>query len=101
MPDRMEIGRKDRQSQIRDVQIGDLLDLIKGFTVSVRPDPSFVWRGQSCSEWGLTPSLFRSEPKWKGWSWLSKSRTFSAILQNRTSAGLKSTTPRRSLIVWR
>jgi len=68
----MEIGRKDRQSQIRDVQIGDLLDLIKGFTVSVRPDPSFVWRGQSCSEWGLTPSLLRSEPKWKDWTWHSK-----------------------------
>ena len=43
------------------VQIKDVLDLIKRFTVSVRPDPSIVWRGQSSSEWGLTPSLFRSE----------------------------------------
>jgi hypothetical protein len=54
------------------IEIGNLLDLINRFTVSVRPDPSIVWRGQSCSEWGLTPSLFRSEPKRKGWTWQSK-----------------------------
>lgn len=54
------------------IEVGNLLDLIDRFTVSVRPDPSIVWRGQSCSEWGLTPSLFRSEPKRKGWTWQSK-----------------------------
>jgi hypothetical protein len=54
------------------VRVSDLLDVIKNFTISVRPEPLIVWRGQSCSEWGLTPSLFRSEPKWKGWTWDSK-----------------------------
>jgi hypothetical protein len=33
---------------------------------------SGVWRGQSCSDWPLTPSIFRSEPKWKNWTWDSK-----------------------------
>ena len=60
------------KAKYKTVQVEDLLDLINRFTVSVRPEPSIVWRGQSCSQWSLTPSLFRSEPKWKGWSWLSK-----------------------------
>jgi hypothetical protein len=54
------------------ILVEDLLDVIKTFTVSVRPDSSIVWRGQSCSEWGLTASLFRSEPRSKDWSWHSK-----------------------------
>jgi hypothetical protein len=59
------------------VRIEQILDLIKSFTVAVRSDPSIVWRGQSRSKWGLTPSLFRSHPKskdWKSkdWSWDSK-----------------------------
>jgi hypothetical protein len=49
-----------------------VVDLINRFTVSVRSDPSIVWRGQTCSEWPLTPSLFRSEPKWINWTWDSK-----------------------------
>jgi|GEM_PF-1016200 len=54
------------------IKIDDPLDLISKFTVAVRPEPAVVWRGQTSSQWGLTPSLFRSEPKWKDWSWLSK-----------------------------
>ena len=56
-------------------KIQNLLDLISRFTVAVRREPAIVWRGQTSSEWGLTPSLFRSEPKWKGWSWLSKEQS--------------------------
>ena len=52
--------------------IEDPLEIIREFTVSVRPDPSIVWRGQSNSEWGLIPSLFRSKPKWRDWTWASK-----------------------------
>lgn len=54
------------------VRVEDFLDLIRTFTVSVRAEPFIVWRGQTRSEWGLTPSLFRSEPKWKNWKWDSK-----------------------------
>ena len=53
-------------------KINDPLDLISKFTVAVRPNPTIVWRGQTSSKWGLTPSLFRSEPKRKQWSWFSK-----------------------------
>jgi hypothetical protein len=52
--------------------IEDLFDIIREFTVSVGSDPSIVWRGQSNSEWGLIPSLFRSKPKWRDWTWASK-----------------------------
>src|SRR5258708_32959267 len=52
--------------------IEDPLEIIREFTVSVRPDPTIVWRGQSNSEWGLIPSLFRSKPKWRDWTWASK-----------------------------
>jgi hypothetical protein len=54
------------------ITVKSVLDLIEKFTVSVRSDPSIVWRGQTCSRWPLTPSLFRSKPKWKDWSWHSK-----------------------------
>jgi hypothetical protein len=47
------------------ITVKSVVDLINRFTVSVRSDPSIVWRGQTCSEWPLTPSLFRSEPKYK------------------------------------
>jgi hypothetical protein len=47
--------------------IKDPLDIIREFTVCVRSDPTIIWRGQTCSDWGLTPSLFRSEPKLRGW----------------------------------
>jgi hypothetical protein len=60
------------KAKYQTVQVKNLLDLVKRFTVAVRPDPSIVWRGQDCSERGLTPSLFRSEPKWKDWKWDSK-----------------------------
>jgi hypothetical protein len=56
----------------RTVPINDPLELISTFTVAVRPQPTIVWRGQTSSHWGLTPSLFRSQPKWKDWSWASK-----------------------------
>jgi hypothetical protein len=53
-------------------KIDDPFEIIREFTVSVRSEPTVVWRGQSWSEWGLTPSLFRSEPKWRNWTWDSK-----------------------------
>src|SRR5260370_33113403 len=58
---------KDRgadKAKYETVRVEDLLDLVKRFTVAVRPDPSIVWSVQSCSEWRLTQSLFRSEPTW-------------------------------------
>jgi FRG domain-containing protein len=54
------------------LRVESVVELIERFTVSVRPDAPIVWRGQSCSEWGLTPSLFRSEPKRKEWTWRNK-----------------------------
>jgi len=54
------------------VPINDPLDLISKFTAAVRPEPAIVWRGQTSSEWGLVPSLFRSEPNPKESTWDSK-----------------------------
>jgi hypothetical protein len=62
----------ESEAKYETVQVKNLLDLIKSFTVAVRSDPSIVWRGQTRSQRPLTPSLFRSEPKWKNWSWDSK-----------------------------
>ena len=67
-------------------RIKDLFGLIDKFTVLVRPEPSIVWRGQACSDWGLTPSLFRSKPKWKDWTWLSKE---DALLRQFEKANLR------------
>lgn len=53
-------------------KIDDPFKVIREFTVSVRSEPTVIWRGQSCSAWGLTPSLFRSEPKLRNWTWDSK-----------------------------
>ncbi len=69
---RKDRGTRQDKAKYETVRIKDLLDLIKRFTVSVRSDLSIVWRGQSCSEWGLMPSLFRSKPKSKDRSWQSK-----------------------------
>ena len=59
-------------SKYQTIPVESVLDLIEKFTVSVRSEPSIVWRGQTCSHWGLTPSIFRSEPKWKDRSWDSR-----------------------------
>jgi len=53
-------------------EIEDPLEIIEKFTVSVRSEPTIVWRGQSCSEWDSMPSLFRSEPKSRNWTWDSQ-----------------------------
>jgi hypothetical protein len=70
----------------RAVTVESVLDLIEDFTVSVRSDPSVVWRGQTCSRWPLTPSLFRSEPKWKDWSWQSKEQ---GLLRDFTKSNVR------------
>jgi hypothetical protein len=62
----------EEKSKYQTIPIENVVDLIERFTVSVRSEPSIVWRDQSCSEWGLTPSLFRSESKSKDRSWHSK-----------------------------
>jgi hypothetical protein len=54
------------------VQIKEPLDLISKFTVAVRSEPTIVWREQSSSKWGLTPSLFRSQSKQEEGHWGSK-----------------------------
>jgi hypothetical protein len=67
-----KIGKSIDNMPYNTEKINDPLDIISHFTVSVRSDPTVVWRGQTYSEWGLTPSLFRSEPKWSNWTWDSK-----------------------------
>jgi hypothetical protein len=62
----------EAKSKYQTIPVNNVVDLIEKFTVSVRSEPSIVWRGQTCSHWGLTPSLFRSEPKWKDRSWDSR-----------------------------
>jgi hypothetical protein len=83
------------------VRIEKILDLIKRFTVAVRSDPSIVWRGQTCSEWGLTPSLFRSEPKWKDWKWDSKEQGLLRYFAKSNVRWLKEHYAEKLLIVWR
>ena len=54
------------------IPINNLLELISKFTVAVRSEPTVVWRGQTCSDWGLTPSLFRSNPNPQNFEWDSR-----------------------------
>jgi FRG domain len=60
---------KDVQRSVpfEEVVIKTPLEIIEKFTVSVRSDPTIVWRGQRASSWGLTPSLFRLKQKSKEW----------------------------------
>jgi hypothetical protein len=50
------------------IEIKNLMEIIENFTVSVRSEPSIVWRGQQLSKWPLTPSLFRLKPNSHGWA---------------------------------
>jgi FRG domain len=60
---------KDVQRSVpfEEVVIKTPLEIIEKFTVSVRSDPTIVWRRQRASSWGLTPSLFRLKQKSKEW----------------------------------
>jgi hypothetical protein len=60
-------GDVQRSVPFEEVIITTPLEIIEKFTVSVRSDPTIVWRGQRASSWGLTPSLFRLKQKSQEW----------------------------------